>query len=185
MSDNINTDFPVTLTFDQIPEFERRTGLKWNSNTKLCDFCDKNLSNDHESKKCILCPTIFDRCDDCTSKSNKVVCHKSHDVEQSGSNYDKSSIKAYEERSSREIDQVIRQMTEIKLDDVKWLKDIGVWMYGYGKQHIDVSELFKKFKDNESEALHCLGKLATDGFPIIASHKDSIFSLAIYKRILS
>lgn len=171
MSD-ISNNFCVTLTHDQIPEFEKRTGLKWKFNAKHCDFCNKRLSKDHKSKKCVLCPAIFDQCDECTSKDNKVVCHKPHDVEQS-----------YEERSDQEINKVIQKMTEVKIDDAKCVKWL-VSMYDFNEQHIDVSDLFKKCKGNELEALDWFGKVATDGFPIIASHKDGVFSLTIYKKII-
>jgi len=82
----------ATLTFDQVDQFEKETGLKWNVKDKMCDFCDKLLPLTHTSKTCTICPTIFDECDACKGHD---MCHKDHTID-------------YKVRTRDEIDQIKR-----------------------------------------------------------------------------
>jgi len=62
------------VTENQIPELERKTGLKFEIVAKKCDFCGIILPKEHVSLKCELCPTIFDDC----GLHRRFTCHNDH-----------------------------------------------------------------------------------------------------------
>jgi hypothetical protein len=150
----------ITLTIDQIPEFEKRTGLKWPVVRKQCDFCDVYLSQDHVSKKCAICPTIFDQCKDCDCRD---ICHKPHNID-------------HKERSNKEIEKVIENITEGHIENQNWLNYLDEFWTTDG--NVNVTELFSDLFDNTE-----LGRVAQRGFPMIASRKNGMYSLTVYKRL--
>lgn len=59
------------ITLDMIEKLKEE-GIKFDCSHKFCDFCNKELSEEHISLECIVpgCPTIFDSCESCGEKKN-------------------------------------------------------------------------------------------------------------------
>jgi len=76
--------FTIRLTGDQIAPYERLNGCKIIEARKICDFCDAELSNSHQSQTCKRenCCTVYDTCSKCTESrlANKkyAYCFKNH-----------------------------------------------------------------------------------------------------------
>lgn len=67
-----------TLSADRVDVYEKETGMKFESCSKLCDFCDCWLPRSWIGIQCILCPTIYDICTTCLEKREIEldICHQ-------------------------------------------------------------------------------------------------------------